>query len=94
MHQKDKILILFDGWHLAYSPTINQLYDLLAEDYDVKIVAETSKKFVNQKLPGKNILYYECVKKKPTFIYKIYYALIASRNKEARLLRANKIKFR
>ena len=94
MYQKDKILIFFDGWHLAYSPTINQLYDQLNEDYDVTIVAETSKKFVNQKLPGKNILYYECIKKKPTFIYKIYYALIALRNNEARLLRANKIKFR
>ncbi len=90
----EKILILFDGWHLAYSPTINQLYDLLIRDYDVTIVAETSKKFDGKKLIGKNVIYYECIKKKPTFVYKIYFALIALKNKEARLLKGNKIKFR
>ncbi|MEO6330485.1 MAG: hypothetical protein ABIO55_16235 [Ginsengibacter sp.] len=94
MQQKDKILILFDGWHLAYSPTINQLYDILSRDYDVTIVAETSKKFVDQKLPGKNVIYYECTKKKPIFIYKIYFAFLSLKNKEARILNANKIKFR
>ncbi|MEO6452495.1 MAG: hypothetical protein ABIN97_00375 [Ginsengibacter sp.] len=93
MKHKEKILILFDGWHLAYSPTVTQLYDVLSNDNDVTIVAETSRKFVDQKLTGRKVIYYECIKKKPTFIYKIYYALIALKNREAKLLRDNKIKF-
>ena len=93
MQQRDKILILFDGRHVAYSPTITQLYDVLSNDYDVTIFAETSKKFVGQKLTGRKVIYYEYLKKKPTFIYKAYYAFIVLKNKEAKLLRDNKIKF-
>jgi hypothetical protein len=97
MQEKNKILILFDGWHLAYSPTINQLYDLLSSSHDVTIVAETSPKFTDQQLPGKNVIYFECIKRRPSFIYKIYYALLAMRKKkkkkEAGIFRRHKFKF-
>jgi glycosyltransferase involved in cell wall biosynthesis len=93
MKQKDEILILFDGQHLAYSPTVTQLYDALSKDHTITVLAETSKNFINQKLPGYNVIYYMPVRKKPTFIYKSWFFLLALVNKEAKFLRANKIKF-
>lgn len=34
---KKKILILFEGPHIAYSPTVIQLFDFLDKEYDVYI---------------------------------------------------------
>jgi glycosyltransferase involved in cell wall biosynthesis len=93
MEHKDKILILFDGQHLAYSPTVTQLYDALKNDYSITILAETSKKFIDQELTGYNVIYYSPVRRKPTFIFKFYFFLLSLVNKEARFLRAHKIKF-
>ena len=57
--RKEKILILFAGTHLAYSPTITQLYDALALFADVTILAEIAPQFISQKLTGRNVIYFE-----------------------------------
>ncbi len=93
MQQKDKILILFDGPHLAYSPTVTQLYDALSKDFNVTIIAEKAKKFIDQNLTGYTVIHYVPVRRKPTFIYKTAYFLLSLVNKEVQYLRKNKIKF-
>ena len=49
-NEREKILILFNGEHIAYSPTVIQLYDELQKKYDVTITAEYPYSFNNQKL--------------------------------------------
>lgn len=93
MDKKDEILILFDGPHLAYSPTITQLYDALSKDFLVTILAEKGKGFIEQALTGYNVIYYQTKRKKPTFIYKSWYLLLSLVNSEVKYLRSNKIKF-
>jgi glycosyltransferase involved in cell wall biosynthesis len=93
MGQKDEILILFDGPHLAYSPTVTQLYDALAKDFTVTIIAEKAKKFIDQNLTGYTVIFYEQLRKKPTFIYKTWYFLLSLVDKEVKYLRLQKIKF-
>ncbi len=93
MVNKKNILILFDGQHLAFSPTTTQLYDMLSVDYTVTILAESSTNFIKEKLAGRNVIYYRVIRRKPTFIYKLYYYFLAAFNNEAKYLRKNKIKF-
>lgn len=93
MDQKDEILILFDGPHLAYSPTVTQLYDALSKDFIVTIIAEKGKKFIDQALTGYNVMYYQPVRRKPTFVYKTWYFLLSLVNKEVKYIRSKKIKF-
>jgi glycosyltransferase involved in cell wall biosynthesis len=57
--QRQRMIILFAGTHLAYSPTITQLYDALAEKADVSILAETVPGFIDEKLEGRNVMYFE-----------------------------------
>jgi glycosyltransferase involved in cell wall biosynthesis len=93
MYSKDKILILFEGGHLAYSPTVLQLYDELKKNYSVTIIAEKKKSFSNQNLLERNVIYYEYIKKVPRLVDKISLILFAIINKEAKLFLRNKIKF-
>ncbi len=57
--QRQRIIILFAGTHLAYSPTITQLYDALSETTDVTILAETFPGFIDEKLEGRQVDYFE-----------------------------------
>lgn len=93
MQQSDKILILFEGHHLAYSPTVIQLYDALAATHQVTVLAERSEKFIKQKLSGREVIYYTIKRRKPTFIYKAWYLLLSLFDPEARLLRKQQVKF-
>ena len=93
MGNKKKILILFEGQHLAFSPTIKQLYDHLAKENSVTVLAQTSETFIKEKLSGCEVIYYKVIRRKPTFIYKIYYFLLAIFNAEVSLLRKKAIKF-
>lgn len=54
---KKKVTILFNGAHLAYSPTVIGLYDLLSEKFDVVIVADDPNEFGNQPLTSRNVVY-------------------------------------
>ena len=93
MADKKNILVLFDGQHLAFSPTVTQLYDMLSVDHTVTILAENSTGFIKEKLTGRNVIDYRVIRRKPTFIYKVYYFLLAAFNSEAKYLRKKKIKF-
>ena len=86
---KEKILILFSGAHLAYSPTVIQLYDELAKVADVTILAEIIPSFIPQKLTKRNIIYFEEQPwKKPSFKKKIGYFFLRRFNKPAKRLEA------
>jgi glycosyltransferase involved in cell wall biosynthesis len=56
---KKKVTILFSGAHLAYSPTVIGLYDLLSEHFDVGIVAESPEAFDFERLTNRNVVYRE-----------------------------------
>ena len=64
MGNKKKILILFEGQHLAFSPTIKQLYDHLAKENSVTVLAQSSEKFIKEKLGKKFVIIMENGKKK------------------------------
>ena len=53
----NKVLILFNGANLSYSPTVIGLYDRLAERFDVSVVAQSPKTFDNQPLTGRKVIY-------------------------------------
>ena len=72
--KREKIIILFAGAHLAYSPTILQLYDALTVSNDVTIFSQIIPDFISQKPEGVNVIFYEePVWEKPTFFKKIEY---------------------
>lgn len=72
--KKEKIIILFAGAHLAYSPTILQLYDALSVNHEVTILSHIIPDFISQKPEGVNVIFYEePVWKKPSFLKKIEY---------------------
>lgn len=91
---KEKILILFEGTHLAYAPTVIQLYDALSKKYDVLIIAEMEQLFSAQELSGRNVRYYDYKKKKYDFIYKPYYALLSHISKPEKVLKSKGFKMR
>jgi glycosyltransferase involved in cell wall biosynthesis len=73
--EKRKILILFPGSHLAYSPTTIQLYDSFnPEIFDVRIIAPSPKTFTGQKVIGRNVIYFD--RTKGYFGFKRYFARI------------------
>ena len=84
---KEKIIILFSGTHLAYSPTVTQLYDLLSENADVTIFAEIAPGFIPQKLTDRKVIYYESkILPKASFSKKISYFFLRRFNKSAKRL--------
>src|ERR1700743_164442 len=74
MSNQKKILIIFDGPHLAYSPTTAQLYKELKKDFDVTIFARDPFKFSfknNITLPYQLIIY-----KEPTRVVAYFYKIL------------------
>jgi glycosyltransferase involved in cell wall biosynthesis len=85
---KKKVLILFPSEHLAYSPTIINLYDFLAVHFDVTIIAPSPKKFNNQVLENRKVIYHGFKYKKPAVaVNRIRFELTAIFDKYARLFR-------
>ncbi len=85
--KKENIVILFGGAHLAYSPTVMQLYDELNKFANVTIYAEYVKAFIDQKVIDKNVVYYEAQKwVKPPFAKKIKYFFLRRFNRQAKKL--------
>jgi len=93
-NQREKILILFNGEHIAYSPTVIQLYDELQKQYDVTITAEYPRSFNNQKLENRNVLYHKYYHVKGRYFYLILFYLISLFNKEARLFKKNGLNYK
>ncbi|HTR31920.1 MAG TPA: hypothetical protein VMH27_21755 [Puia sp.] len=94
MSEKKNILILFHGEHIAYSPTVIQLYDMLSEKYSVTITAQYPVNFNDQKLEGRNVVYHRLYHVKSRYFYLLLFPLVALFNKEARYFRKNKISYK
>ncbi|MEK7449437.1 MAG: hypothetical protein AAB019_08135 [Planctomycetota bacterium] len=74
--KKEKILILFEGPHLAYSPTVTQLYDELSKNYEVTIVAQHPEDFTNQELNRQNIVYYKYKHGPVRYFYRVLFEIL------------------
>lgn len=94
MSEKEKILILFHGEHIAYSPTVIQLYDMLSGKYDVTITAEHPITFNNQKPGNRKVLYHRHYHVKGRLIYLFLFYLALPFSKEARYFKRNKINYK
>jgi hypothetical protein len=93
MQNKEKILILFQGEHIAYSPTVIQLYDALSSNYDVTITAEYPYRFNNQKLNDRNVLYHKLYHVKTRYFYWLLFQIVSVINREAYFFKKKKINY-
>ena len=90
---KKKVTILFNGAHLAYSPTVIGLYDLLSEKFDVGIIAESPEAFDYERLTDRRIIYRDRLKGKNRLrIYRRLYDLRVFFDKDIAALRAMQFK--
>jgi len=94
MREKEHVIILFHGEHIAYSPTLIQLYDELAKTYEVTVTAEYPVSFNNQKLANRNVLYHRHYHVKTRYFYLMLFPVFALFNKEARYFLKNKINYK
>jgi glycosyltransferase involved in cell wall biosynthesis len=93
-NKREKILILFNGEHIAYSPTVIQLYDELQKKYDVTVTAEYPHSFNNQKLANRNVLYHRFYHVKGRYFYWILFQFISLFNYEAKLFKKNQLNYK
>ena len=91
---KEKILILFNGEHLAYSPTVIQLYDELSKQYDVTITAEFPHRFDKQKPSNRKVIYHRLYHVRTRYLYFILFQFEAFLKKEAKYFKDNKISYK
>ncbi len=89
-----KILILFDGPHLAFSPTPIQLYDQLCSNYDVTIIAQNPENFTGQEVAGRKVLYHRYYAVKGRILYRLFFKLLLLFNKDAKLFRKKGLSYR
>lgn len=95
MHnRKERILILFNGEHIAYSPTVIQLYDELQKKYEVTITAEHPRSFNNQKLENRNVLYHRYYHVKGRYFYWLLFQVVSFFSKEARLFKKSGLNYK
>lgn len=93
--KRENIIILFGGTHLAYAPSITQLYEELEKVANVTIYAEYVEHFISQKIVDKNVLYFvEPEWKKPPYIKKIGYFFLRRFNKKAKKIETAGIKLK
>ncbi len=90
----DKILILFNGEHIAYSPTVIQLYDELQKKYDVTITAEYPRSFNNQKLENRKVLYHRFYHVKGRYFYWLLFQILSLFNDEVKLFKRNGLNYK
>lgn len=94
MNEKQNILILFAGPHLAFSPTTIQLYDSLSEKNNVTIVAQDANNYNGQELNDRHVLYHKYYSVKGRKFYHILFKIIQLFSKEARYLKKLKFNYR
>jgi glycosyltransferase involved in cell wall biosynthesis len=84
MSERKKILILFDGGHIAYSPTIAQLYNELEKDFEVTVFTQDPNDFSkNVQLPYR-LEMYSMPGRISRLFYKIMYKFLLLFNDEAK----------
>lgn len=84
MGEREKILIIFDGPHLAYSPTTIQLYDELSEKFHVTIIAQNPANYNGQELEGREVVYYKYYGVKFRHFYLLFFLLLRAINPRVR----------
>ncbi len=94
MPSKKKVLILFNGPHLAYSPTTLQLYDALAQAYAVTIIAQNPVDYNSQKSRIANVIYHQYYGVKSRKFYKLLFMLFSFFPGEVRLSKKQGLDFR
>ena len=72
-NKKKKLVILFHGGHLAYSPTVIGLYDFLSPHFEVTIVAHHPDYFDQQQLNNRNVIYYKGFTQPGSFVDKLLF---------------------
>ncbi len=70
MSERKKILILFDGGHIAYSPTIAQLYDELENDFEVTVFAQHPGDFSDNTVLPYRLITYKSVNRLGQYFYR------------------------
>jgi glycosyltransferase involved in cell wall biosynthesis len=91
---KEKIIILFDGPHLAYSPTTIQLYDELKKRYDVTIIAQDPSNYNGQRLYNRKVLYHKYYKVNARHLYLLLFKVLRYFNSDVRYFEKNKLNYR
>jgi glycosyltransferase involved in cell wall biosynthesis len=91
---KENILVLFNGPHLAYSPTTIQLYDELSKKYNVTIIAQDPDNYNGQKLNDRNVLYHRYYHVKSRYFYLMLFKLLVLFNKDAKYFRQNGLDYK
>lgn len=94
MNKKERILILFDGAFLAYSPTTLQLYDELIKNYDVTVIAQHPEGYNGQAAPIDNVLYHRVYLRKDRYFFWALFQLMLLFSKTARLFKKNKLTYK
>ena len=94
MSKKEPVLIIFDGSHLAYSPTTLQLYDELSKKYEVSIIAQYPNNYNGQAANIKNILYHQCYKVKGRYFVWALFQITLLFNKTARYFKKHKLTYK
>ena len=81
---KKKVLILFEGNHIAYSPTLAQLHDELIKDNEVVILCDDPGKFSKKAAIPYQLEVYKYRTGRVRYFYKIFYQLLLLISKKAR----------
>ncbi len=90
-----KVLILFEGTHIAYSPTVIGLYDQLsAEGFEVTILAPYPEHHNQQKLPDRNVIYTQVKFKRINRLYNAFFYLNPFFTKTIEIFKKNKIGYK
>ena len=91
---KEPVLIIFDGSHLAYSPTTLQLYEELSKKYEVSIIAQYPNNYNGQEANIKNIFYHQCYKVKGRYFAWALFQIILPFNKTARYFKKHGLTYK
>ncbi len=89
-----KLLILFDGPHLAYSPTTTQLYDELSKTFVVSIIAQNPNNYTGQVINNRRVYYHEYFGVKNRIFYKLYFEVLLFFSQKVRLFKKAKLDYR
>ena len=89
-----KLLILFDGPHLAYSPTPAQLYVRLSGQFEVTILAQDPANYTGQAINLPRVVYHRYYGVKGRIFYNILFRLLTLVSKEARYFKNNRLTYR
>ncbi len=84
MSEREKILILFEGAHIAYSPTIAQLYGELEKNFEVTIFTQDPKDFTTDYTVPYRLALYKPPRRFSKLFYWLLFQTVALFNTEAR----------